>query len=43
VEAPQEPLEVLIKRTADERLRNEQEAYDRQYGTTGIVSLRRPI
>jgi len=43
VEAPQEPLEVLIKRTADERLRKEQEAYDRQYGTTGIVSLRRPI
>jgi hypothetical protein len=43
VEAPQEPLEVLIKRTADERLRKEQEVYDKQYGTQGIVSLRRPI
>ena len=43
VVTPEEPLEVLIKRTADERLRNQQEAYDRQYGTRGIVSLRRPI
>ena len=43
VVAPEEPLEVLIKRSADERLRKQQEAYDRQYGTQGIVSLKRPI
>lgn len=43
VVTPEEPLEVLIKRSADERLRKQQEAYDRQYGTQGIVSLKRPI
>jgi hypothetical protein len=40
---PQEPVEVIIKRRADENLRRQQEAYDKQYGTQGIVSLRRPI
>ena len=43
VVTPEEPLEVLIKRSADERLRKQQESYDRQYGTQGIVSLKRPI
>lgn len=43
VVVPQEPLEVIIKRKADENLKRQQEAYDRQFGTTGIVSLRRPI
>ena len=40
---PEEPLEVMIARRADERLQREQEKYDQDYGTTGIVKLLRPL
>ena len=40
---PEEPLEVMIARRADERLQREQEKYDQDFGTTGIVKLLRPL
>jgi len=46
---PQQPKEEeidikqLIKERADQRLKQEQEAYDQQFGTGGIAQLKRPI
>ena len=40
---PEEPLEVMIARRAEERLKKEQEEYDRAFGTRGIAQLKRPI
>ncbi len=35
-------IEQIIRDNSDLRLRQQQDAYDKQYGTTGIVKLRRP-
>ena len=45
--SPPEPVDTrsihqIIRDNSDQRLRQEQDAYDRRYGTTGIVKLRRP-
>ena len=40
---PEEPLETMIARRAEERLKKEQEEYDRMFGTRGIAQLKRPI
>ena len=46
---PQQPKEEeidikqLIKERADQRLKQEQEAYDQEFGTGGIAQLKRPI
>ena len=42
IKKPSIPIEVRIKQMADARLEREQQNYDRQYGTGGIVILRRP-
>ena len=42
IRTPSIPIEVKIKQMADDRLRREQQEYDRRYGTGGIVILRRP-
>tara|TARA_R110000823_G_scaffold165352_1_gene297599 strand:- start:252 stop:836 length:585 start_codon:yes stop_codon:yes gene_type:complete len=39
---PQKPVEQLIKEHSDFRLKQEQEAYDQEYGTEGLASLNRP-
>ena len=36
-------IKQLIKERADQRLKQEQEAYDQQFGTGGIAQLKRPI
>lgn len=41
--APQVNIRDIIKRNADETLRKQQEAFDKEYGVGGIVSLKRPI
>jgi hypothetical protein len=41
--APEVNIKELIKRRADETLRKQQEAFDKQYGVGGIISLKRPI
>jgi hypothetical protein len=40
---PEEPLEIMIARRAEERLKKEQEEWDQQFGTGGIPQLKRPI
>jgi len=46
---PQQPkkeeidIKQLIKEHADQRLKQEQEAYDQEFGTGGIAQLKRPI
>ena len=40
---PEEPLKDMIARLADERLKREQDKYDREVGTTGITKLLRPV
>ena len=42
ISEPAIPLEVRIKQMADNRLKLEQQEYDRRYGTGGIVLLKRP-
>ncbi len=42
IKEPSIPLELKIKQMADDRLRRQQQDYDRRYGTGGIVILRRP-
>ena len=39
---PEKPLQQIIKEGADERLRLEQEQYDKQVGTGGITKILRP-
>ena len=39
---PQKPVEQLIKEHSDLRLRQEQKAYDQEFGTEGIAGLGRP-
>ena len=39
---PEIPLEQIIKERADERLKKEQEVWDKQFGNVGIVKLLRP-
>lgn len=40
---PEKSLEEIIKEKADQRLEKEQKAYDKEYGTKGIVKLLRPL
>ena len=40
---PEKSVDDIIKERADLRLKLEQEAYDKQFGTQGIVRLKRPI
>jgi|TARA_B100000315_G_scaffold242470_1_gene264681 hypothetical protein len=42
VAPPEKSIEEIIKEKADERLKKEQEFYDRKNGTDGIVNLLRP-
>ena len=39
---PEKPLEVIIKEASDRRLKQEQEAYDKEYGKGGIPEILRP-
>ena len=39
----EKPLEQIIKEKADERLRQEQNAWDKSYGNQGLAWLKRPI
>ena len=39
---PEKPLQQIIKEGADERLKLEQEQYDKQVGTGGITKILRP-
>jgi hypothetical protein len=40
---PEKSVEEIIKERSDQKLKQEQEAYDKQFGTQGIVQLKRPI
>ena len=40
---PEKSLEQIIQERSDKKLKLEQEAYDKQFGTQGIVRLKRPI
>ena len=42
IETPKKPIEQIIFEKAQQRLKLEQEAHDRQYGRGGIPELKRP-
>jgi hypothetical protein len=42
IETPKKPIEQIIFEKAQQRLKLEQEAHDKQYGRGGIPELKRP-